>query len=119
MSIAACPAFPCSPNHSTIASYAWAMWWKSMFVFAIGQGPGPPGYVAAVVPSGLVGQPVLDLGVSELRGDVLRDQEQGREALLPVDQFPRPVVALQHDDRLQVVVGGSSRRFSAASCVAP
>ena len=62
-----------------------------------------PQVFAAAVPltiASLVGEPVLDVGVGELRGDVLCDEEQRREALLPVDQFPCPVVALQDDDRL-------------------
>ena len=58
--------------------------------------------------SGFVGQQVVQLGVGDLRGDVFRDQEQGCQALLAVDEFPALTIALQHDNRLKVVVGGLS-----------
>lgn len=35
--------------------------------------------------------------------EISEDEEQGREALLPIDELPRAVIPAFHDDWLQVV----------------
>src|SRR5262249_93306 len=51
---------------------------------------------------------ILDLVLQPCRREVLayglENQQQGRQALLTVDQFPLPVVSTLHDDRLQEVL---------------